>query len=167
MAGGAGGIGAGGTAAMMTPFAGAGLTLGIGFGLSALGGQQNPQQVTNNLYALGNSAFTPGGLSGVNPLYGGFASIFGNVNSQASAQQAYQNLLSAENDPNKLAQLFPTMSYIGEPGTNNPILGAINSYAQQFVNSPSLWNTFSGVNPANVYQGYQNFMNTVGQGNGD
>lgn len=142
---------------------GVGLTLGVGFLGSALTGMQTPQQVANNLYSLGNSAFSQQGLTGINPLYGGLASIFGNVNSQSSAQQAYQNLLGAEKDPSRMAQLFPTLAYSGETDVNSPVLNAINSYAQQFVNSPSLWGTFSGVNPSAVYQQQQNLLQNVGQ----
>lgn len=150
---------------------GVGLTLGVGFLGSKLTGMQTPEQVANDLYSLGNSVFSqpsstgmnPFGWSGINPLSGGFASIFGNVNSQSSAQQAYQNLLSVEKDRYKMAQLFPTLMYAGEPDVNGPVLKAINSYAQQFVNSPSLWGTFSGVDPSAAYQRQQDLLQNVGQ----
>lgn len=147
---------------MLAPFAGAGLTLAVGFGLSALEGMTSPQEVAGGIRSMGNSAFNPQGLVGMNPLYGGLASIFGNANNASSAQQAYQSLLNAERDPTRMAQLFPTLPYMGEAGMNSPILQAINSYAQQYVNSPSLWGTFSGVNPSSFYQQQQDLIQHIG-----
>lgn len=155
-------IGAG-AASLATPFAGAGLTLGIGFLGSALTGMTTPQQAATNLYNMGSSAFTPTGPVGINPLYGGFASIFGGVHDQGSANQAYQTLLQDEQNSNIMAQLFPNLPYSGEGGVNSPLIGAINSYAQQFVNTPSLWSTFSGVNPAAIYQQQNDALQMIGQ----
>lgn len=159
-------IGAG-AASIATPFAGAGLTLAVGFGLSALEGMQSPYDIANSLRNMGSNAFNPNGLVGINSLYGGLSSIFGNAQDQASASQAYQTLLGDEANPNLLAQLFPNIPYIGESGTNSPILQAINSFGQQYVNTPSLWGTFSGVNAAQ-YNNQQNaILQSIGQGAGD